>query len=342
MYAVADIGNGIEVLKLYIEEMNDPNSTNTTKRCYQLQNIEKYRPAGKSSQNTDSSISPAADKITIADLFAYVKNKDNGFKPNLASKVVNADGTPKVVYHGTNAEFNAFHSKSGAYWFSEYEDYAESMMEERGGGEVKAVYLNMRNPYRAKLPPGKFSDPNYEAPILREARAAGYDGVIIENDTTNPIEAETFYVVFSPEQIKSATDNVGTFDGHNPDIRYSMSSENEHPISGSGYNVYGKDLIQDDRLAPLPDVAPTPAPQAAPVAVPADEADDQFLDDIAPMSDAEASENQRDRLDSLTDDDAPPEMDAPMAMSDSIDLPQNAVSWIAQNVRFTSVKPRTS
>ena len=141
--------------------------------------------------------------------------------PNMASKVVNADGTPKVVYHGTNVKFTVFRSKSGEYWFSESEDYAEAMMEERGGGEVKAVYLNMRNPYRAKLSPVQFSDPGFEAQILRDAKSAGHDGVIIENDTTSPIEAETFYVVFSPEQIKSATDNVGTFDGGNPDIRYS-------------------------------------------------------------------------------------------------------------------------
>ena len=41
MYAVADIGNGPEVLKLYVEEMNDPNSETTSKRAYNLQNIEK-------------------------------------------------------------------------------------------------------------------------------------------------------------------------------------------------------------------------------------------------------------------------------------------------------------
>lgn len=140
--------------------------------------------------------------------------------PENASKVVNADGTPMIVYHGTNTQFNIFSSKSGEYWFSENKDYAESMMEERGGEEVKAVYLNMKNPYKVKLPPGQFSDPGYEAQILRNAKAAHHDGVIIENDTTNPLEAETFYVVFSPEQIKSATDNIGTFDGSNPDIRY--------------------------------------------------------------------------------------------------------------------------
>ena len=36
--------------------------------------------------------------------------------PAHASKVVNADGTPKVVYHGTNAEFTVFNSSDGTYW----------------------------------------------------------------------------------------------------------------------------------------------------------------------------------------------------------------------------------
>lgn len=147
--------------------------------------------------------------------------------PENASKVVNADGTPKVVYHGTNKSFNVFQSQSGEYWFSEYEDYAESMMEERGGGEIKSVYLNLRNPFRAKLSPGQFTDPTYEAPIIRQAKAAGHDGVIIENDTVDPLAEDTFYVVFRPEQIKSATDNIGTFDGKNPDIRYSARNENQ-------------------------------------------------------------------------------------------------------------------
>ena len=39
-YAIADIGNGFEVLKLYVEEMNNPNGLNILRRAYQLQNIE--------------------------------------------------------------------------------------------------------------------------------------------------------------------------------------------------------------------------------------------------------------------------------------------------------------
>lgn len=144
-------------------------------------------------------------------------------KPYSASKVVDEDGNPLVVYHGTDADFTVFKSKDGNYWFSASEDYAEAMAEERGGNRVMPTYLNMRKPYYAKLKPSQFSDPNFEAAIIREAKSKGYDGVILENDTRNDLEKDTFYVVFAPTQIKSATDNIGTFDGANPDIRYSKS-----------------------------------------------------------------------------------------------------------------------
>jgi hypothetical protein len=255
LYAVADIGNGPEVLKLFVEEMNNPNSSDTNKRAYQLQNIEKYRATEKSSQKTASSISSVAGTVhTVADLFAYVKSQDSRFAPNPPSKVVNADGTPKVVYHGTNAEFTVFHSSNGTYWFSESMDYAEAMAEERGGNEMMEAFLDIKEPYYAKLSPGKFSDPNSEAQIIREARAGGYDGVVIEADTTNELLKDTFYVVFSPNQIKSATQNIGTFDKGNPDIRFSLRGVNQE-----GIEVYetSAEPYAYDSLVSKPDMAVT-------------------------------------------------------------------------------------
>lgn len=148
--------------------------------------------------------------------------------PESASKVVNDDGTPKVVYHGTNADFTVFNSKNGTYWFSESEDYAEAMMKERGGDKVMSAYLQMKNPMVAKLEPTQFTNPVYEAPLIRQAKENGYDGLIIENNTdTSDLAYDKFFVVFSPNQIKSATDNLGTFDSGNPDIRYSLSEKPE-------------------------------------------------------------------------------------------------------------------
>lgn len=36
-----------------------------------------------------------------------------------------------------------------------------------------------------------------------------------------------YYVAFTPEQIKSATDNLGTFDKDNKDIRYSKELDSK-------------------------------------------------------------------------------------------------------------------
>ncbi len=145
--------------------------------------------------------------------------------PNRASKVVNADGTPKVVYHGTNQEFHTFQSRNGAYFFSESQDYAESMAEERGGDRVVQAYLDMRRPLRVEMQPGEFSDPNYEARYLREAKAKGHDGVIFTLRTGNELVDDTFYAVFDSAQIKSATENIGTFDRAEQDIRYSAEDD---------------------------------------------------------------------------------------------------------------------
>lgn len=130
--------------------------------------------------------------------------------PKAASKVVNADGTPKVVYHGTTANFTTFKPSNGALgkgiYFSDSKDFAKGYTYKDGAavGTVMECYLDIKNPYIVK-----YAD-NYDTEALREK---GYDGILHE--------ATGMYVAFSPEQIKSATDNIGTFDKDNKDIRYS-------------------------------------------------------------------------------------------------------------------------
>lgn len=65
--------------------------------------------------------------------------------------------------------------------------------------------------------------------ITIAAKEEGYDGVIFRNiDDAGSEElvgtTHTTLAVFSPTQIKSATDNIGTFDQNNPDIRYRRAS----------------------------------------------------------------------------------------------------------------------
>ena len=153
--------------------------------------------------------------------------------PESASKVVNEDGTPKVVYHGTNAEFNIFQQENGAYFFSESRDYAESMADERGGNRIIEAYLKMKNPYTMKLSPEQFTDNVAEAPFIRYAKEHGHDGVIFEYDgSKEDLAYDKFYVVFDSTQIKSATENIGTFDKTNPDIRYSSQDGRYRDLMG--------------------------------------------------------------------------------------------------------------
>ena len=250
LYTVADIGNGPEIIKLYVEEMNNPNTQSTGKRAYQLQDVEKYQPTGKSSQKSASSISPVAtgNIKTIADLFAAVKQKDARFNPNQASKVVNADGTPKAVYHGSADLFDTFSyghigSASGVsvlgdgFYFTDQKKLAKNY-----GENVYECYLQMKTPYMAN------AADSYRLNTT-QLKAQGYDGVILNAPNGN------VYMVFDNTQIKSATDNIGTFDGNDPNIRHSIS---EAPGTEIDQDIAG-DIIDENEVDDVRSVLPKKA-----------------------------------------------------------------------------------
>lgn len=160
--------------------------------------------------------------------------------PERASKVVNADGTPKVVYHGTseqNGSFTVFDEskavKRGGLGFKalgkrNYFTATPLTGNERYGSRVIEAYLNIRNPLTveagttfrdtaAEIIGESAHEMSYDE-LQAEMRERGYDGVIQRNKAGDVNIA----VAFDSEQIKSATDNVGTFDRNNPDIRYSV------------------------------------------------------------------------------------------------------------------------
>ena len=163
--------------------------------------------------------------------------------PESASKVVNADGTPKVVYHGTseqNGRFTVFDEskavKRGGLGFKalgkgNYFTATHLTGNERYGGRVIEAYLNIRNPLTveagttfrdaaAEIIGESAHEMSYDE-LQAEMRERGYDGVIQRNKAGDVNIA----VAFDSEQIKSATDNVGTFDRNNPDIRYASAQQ---------------------------------------------------------------------------------------------------------------------
>lgn len=133
------------------------------------------------------------------------------------SKVVDENGQPLVVYHGTHNEFEIFDkgklkSNSGrnalgdGFYFTSDEKRAERYAygftgKGRGVGQnnVMAVYLDIRNPaYSAK---------EFDSDI--------HDGII----DTSPRTGEKTYLVVNPNQIKSVN-NRGTFNSKSNNIYY--------------------------------------------------------------------------------------------------------------------------
>ena len=126
------------------------------------------------------------------------------------SKVVDADGNPLVVYHGSGADIEAFDissSKSGdGIYFTPMPEFASRYAEaggKRGGNaNVYPVYLSIQNPFELG---SKGGGPAY---WIENAKAKGYDGIIVRGDNGDIRIA----VAFDPSQIKSVN-NRGTFDG---------------------------------------------------------------------------------------------------------------------------------
>ena len=227
--------------------------------------------------------------------------------PEKASKVVNADGTPKVVYHQTDGEFTVFDTRKQGAGTRDSETpfgiFMKSSDRDIGlrGKKQMALYANIRNPltaqnrsnlkqqlrtmsadyavltqqheeldqeYRKKFQDAKENFKTYilnwrkqnpgadsrelygtaeferlfdeedriseewtekadelslqEKNALTDAlRSEGYDGVHLLNDTGSFGRSTDAWIALNPNQVKSAADNVGTFEKNNPDIRFS-------------------------------------------------------------------------------------------------------------------------
>lgn len=144
------------------------------------------------------------------------------------SKVVDGQGQPLTVYHGTtNADKilqNGF--KKGWTHLTDSKPVADSYQQWKRG-ETSAtlpLYASLKNPAHYDAQGKKYTDiGNKVYGATYDAEKAGHDGLVIHNirdnyDSGVPTKPHTTYVAFNPTQIKHATDNEGTFDPTNPSI----------------------------------------------------------------------------------------------------------------------------
>lgn len=157
------------------------------------------------------------------------------------SKVVDADGKPLVVYHGTTADISEFDPSltqlvDGVFLTPET-GYASQMARGRqGAGNVLPLYVSLKNPGVIDTSKGDY----YNSNSLNEAISDGKaDGVIVIG------EDGKIHVVIAikPTQIKSAISNTGEFSDTNPDIRESRSADTDLQFAA---NVLGELSEQDE------------------------------------------------------------------------------------------------
>ena len=135
--------------------------------------------------------------------------------PEHSSKVVDKDGKPLILYHGTFQHFNTFNPNMGREASDIQGIYLTPDIKEASfyGNNVRAFYVNMRNPANDdayKIWYKYFSKGDGKAGIKarEELKSMGYDGILREDE----------YVAFYPNQIKSATDNNGNFSKESDNI----------------------------------------------------------------------------------------------------------------------------
>lgn len=127
------------------------------------------------------------------------------------SKVVDADGKPLVVYHGTQSpKFDVFDPatigktmgkkpKDQGFWFVDQISVAQqftTVNRDKPVGHVIEAFLSMKKPYIWD------STKELQGPAVQNAIKGGYDGVVFPDVWDGMIQQHTQYLVFSPQQIK--------------------------------------------------------------------------------------------------------------------------------------------
>ena len=227
---------------------------------YQLPSVLNNLSSNIIIRKIDSNVNKKINKITQSKQFVrWFGDWQNS--PKSASKVVDGNGEPLVVYHQTGNDFTVFDTKhTGAGEFDSEMPTGIFMKPTNSniglsGNKQMALYANIRNPLtvnnRAELV--RFYEQNidgykearedinnidseYEASKKAKSliddyfRNSNYDGVIVNNDVGSFGRSTKTYIAFSNTQVKSATDNIGTFDGENPDIKYAIDDTKQEEV----------------------------------------------------------------------------------------------------------------
>ncbi len=155
---------------------------------------------GYLNEQKESLLAPNGNVSNLSkDLYEYVRSEEfkNWFgdwenNPNDASKIIDENGEPMLVFHGTNNEFNEFKNAyhKNRYFFTNDEELSKSY-----GSRNLKVFLNIKNPFKTN------NNIEFTNTFDDSEMDIKYDGVVYNSETEKgePINA---IISFNPNQIK--------------------------------------------------------------------------------------------------------------------------------------------
>jgi hypothetical protein len=219
------VDGGLRAVKLTVKETTGPKEPNP---IYTVEAMEIESPPSVLSRANpnETGIRPQAGmNQSVLDMLDEV---------NRVSKVVDAEGKPIVVYHGTRpgndiTQFETPNNRDGIY-FTPDASYAQGFTNDLRGdtgeaGSIYPVYLSVKNPYVVRaddIESDAAQNFLYRGLDRAKLEKQEYDGAMLY------LDGELDQVIaFDSKQIKSATGNNGAFDPSNPDIRFSRTADKE-------------------------------------------------------------------------------------------------------------------
>jgi hypothetical protein len=207
--------------------------------------LSKYEDGGLIAPNgKKSNLTPEQYKLVRTPAFKkwfgdWEKDTEN------SSKVVDENGEPLVVFHGTDKDFNVFSEKGKGnrvlgYFFTADKDFSENY------GETKLYFLNIKKikKYVAEkfdyLNTKQNAENGYWDIEKEKLLKDSYNGILIDrNDFFAGINIKRKdFIAFNPNQIKLADGSNTTFDGNNDDIRFEQGGEIKNNNWGLNNLIY--------------------------------------------------------------------------------------------------------
>ena len=234
LFSAVSIDGKTYRVKTTVKRYNDAN-TKSKAYSYEVTEIELLEGESGTSHTQSADSAPTSNNsITAANLLKGVKNSKGELILDDHSKVVDENGEPLVVYHGSNfiddATIKGDWSKNTLSYATYFSPRKYANFE-----HYYAAFLNIRNPLASEIDlteEGVQDKEIFDRFIINK----GYDGAISnEHPSLNAATAKEI-IATSQNQIKSATDNNGRY-SNSPDV---------HLMEGSDGIVYGWCEIERD------------------------------------------------------------------------------------------------